>query len=522
MSIAADSSPERRDDRSDTPGVFDQTIALADAVLYEGYVLYPYRSSSGKNRVRWQFGVLAPRCWIEASGPTTETVAGSAESWWQQTECLLEAADSATLALRPRFLQTQQKTVQAREPDGGFRPVERLELPDRTEVGFDEAVPRQADITVTVADLLAGEQRFTVEAAGGEQIVPVPDENGNEIGRIIRRTVPLSATVAVSAVPAPAPFPLTRLRIRIENADPEAVAPTADREEALRHALLSTHCLVAVDDGSFLSLLDPPAWATPAAESCRNVRTFPVLAGRPETGNLVLSAPIILYDHAQVAPESPGDLHDAAEIDELLSLSTRALTEDEKREARGTDPRAAAIIDRVDEMPPEVLERLHGAIRSMGPRPGTGRDEPTSAGTPSSADAASADDSSGNTPAKDATESLPWWEPGADADIDPGTDTVLVDGVRVGRGCRVRLQPRRRGTDAHDMFLADRTAQVEKVLLDVDGSRQLAVTIEDDPSAELHQWYGRFHYYRPDEVRPLAAGDTIDDAEYSNGAGSGP
>jgi hypothetical protein len=473
MSTATHSTPEQRDDRPETPGTFDQAIALADAVLYEGYVLYPYRSSSGKNRVRWQFGVLAPRRWIEASGPATETVAGSAESWWQQTECLLEAADPATLKLRPRFLQTQQKTVQARASDGTFRPVARLESPDRTEVSFDEAVPHQADITVTLEDLLVGEQRFPLEAAGGEQIVPALDENGNEIGRIVRRTVPLSATVAVSAVHAQAPFPLVRLRIRIENADPEAVTATADREEALQHALLSTHCLVATDDGSFLSLLDPPAWATPAAESCRNVRTFPVLAGRPDTSNLVLSAPIILYDHAQVAPESPGDLHDAAEIDELLSLSTRALTDDEKREARGTDPRAAAIIDRVDDMPPEVLNRLHGAIRSMGPRrPGT-----DSAESPGTGEAARDNDPAPSTPAADATASLPWWEPGADDDVNPGTDTVIVDGVRVGRGCRVRLQPRRRGTDAHDMFLADRIAQVEKVLLDVDGSRQLAVTI---------------------------------------------
>lgn len=497
MSIAAAISPGEGADGRDVPSAFDEASALADSVLYEGYVLYPYRRSSDKNRVRWQFGVLAPQHWIEAHGTSTETVAGSAESWWQQTECLLEADDSATIQLRPRFLQTQQKSVQAREADQTFGPVGRLELADRTEVGFDEAVPRQADITTTVADLLATEQSFTVEAAGREQVTPVTDGNGDEVGRIVRRAVPLTAIVTVSAVRTQAPFPLVRLRIRIENADPEAAPADAERDEALRHALLSTHCLVAVDDGSFLSLLDPPAWATPAAEACRNVRTFPVLAGHPGTSRLVLSAPIILYDHAQVAPESPGDLHDAAEIDELLTLSTQALTEDEKREARGTDPRAAAIIDRVDEMPSEVLNRLHGAIRSIGPRSSNGEDKPATAGT-----ATSGGGSSRDTATSDAGP-VPWWEPGADDEIDPGTDTVLVDGVQVGRGCRVRLQPRRRGTDAHDMFLADRIAQVEKVLLDVDGSRQLAVTIEDDPSAELHQWYGRFHYFRPEEIHPL-------------------
>ena len=71
--------------------------SVADAVLYEGYLLYPYRTSSEKNRVRWQFGVLAPRDWIEARGPARETVAGSADTWRQRTECLLEARASARL-----------------------------------------------------------------------------------------------------------------------------------------------------------------------------------------------------------------------------------------------------------------------------------------------------------------------------------------------------------------------------------------------------------------------------------------
>ena len=81
----------------------------------------------------------------------------------------------------------------------------------------------------------------------------------------------------------------------------------------------------------------------------------------------MLSSPIILYDHPEVAPGSPGDLYDATEIDEILALRVLTLTEEEKSEARGTDPRAAAIIDRCDEMPPEVWDRLHGAVRTLGP-----------------------------------------------------------------------------------------------------------------------------------------------------------
>ncbi len=42
------------------PDRLQQARTVADAVLYEGYLLYPYRASSDKNRTRWQFGVLGP------------------------------------------------------------------------------------------------------------------------------------------------------------------------------------------------------------------------------------------------------------------------------------------------------------------------------------------------------------------------------------------------------------------------------------------------------------------------------
>ncbi len=79
----------------------------------------------------------------------------------------------------------------------------------------------------------------------------------------------------------------------------------------------------------------------------------------------MLSSPIVLYDHPEVAPESPGDLYDGTEIDEILALRVLTLTDEERSEARGTDPRAAAIIDRVDGFAPEIWDRLHGAVRSL-------------------------------------------------------------------------------------------------------------------------------------------------------------
>ena len=64
-------------------GSFEAARKVADAVLFEGYVLYPYRASSAKNQVRWQFGVVAPKDWSEAGGP---------EPWYQQTQVLLDRA----------------------------------------------------------------------------------------------------------------------------------------------------------------------------------------------------------------------------------------------------------------------------------------------------------------------------------------------------------------------------------------------------------------------------------------------
>ena len=200
-------------------------------------------------------------------------------------------------------------------------------------------------------------------------------------------------------------------------------------------------------------------------------------AGRSSAGaegdtDLLLGSPIILYDHPQVAAESAGALFDATEIDEILTLRVMTMTDDEKAEARATDPRAAALVDRCDAMSPADLQQLHGVFRDP------------------------------HGPAGYRRGRTPWWDPATDASVDPGTDTVLVGGVRVGKGSRVRLHPQRRA-DAQDLFLAGQVARVTGVLFDVDGDTHVAVVLEDDPAADLHDWYGRYSYFAPDEIEPL-------------------
>ncbi|HZB60721.1 MAG TPA: hypothetical protein VFA73_16170, partial [Actinomycetota bacterium] len=193
-------------------------------------------------------------------------------------------------------------------------------------------------------------------------------------------------------------------------------------------------------------------------------------------------------------------------IDEILTLRTMALTEAEKREARATDERAAAIIDRVDSMPPELLERLHGAVRYLegvegveAGDPGTPEPHPPVDGAPTGrvADGGAGGDRRSTDPGL-----VPWWDPGADRTVSPETDGVVVAGVTVAKGSRVCLRPGQRRADAQDMFLAGRLATVEAVFLDVDGNRHLAVTLDEDPAADLQRWHGRYLYFSPDEVEP--------------------
>ncbi|MFE3454729.1 hypothetical protein ACFXJ8_37990 [Nonomuraea sp. NPDC059194] len=436
----------------------DSARRVADAVLYEGYLLYPYRASAAKNQARWQFGVLVPPAYT-----------ATAEHPACQTECLLEASGDALLRIALRFLQVRTRTVERAE-GSGHRVVPALEVAGETYLTFDEAVERERDAEVPLAEVLAAERIYEVGHPAQRTVEPLPDSTG----RIVREDRRLDAVLRVRAEPVAGPYGLVRLRVRVENTTDWA-DPDASRDDALRCSLIGAHTLLAVEKGAFVSLLDPPEWAAAHARACVNLRTWPVLAGEEGRRDVMLSAPIILYDYPSIAHESPGDLFDATEIDELLSLRTLALTDAEKREARATDPRAAEIIDRVGDLTSEVLERLHGAVHTLRPAE---------------------------------RENLPWWDPGADRTVCPETDSVVVDGVRLARGSGVRLLPgrgtsRARRADAHDMFLAGRHATVEAVFLDVDGVRHLAVTLDDDPGADLQREQGRFLYFAPDEVEPL-------------------
>ena len=242
-----------------------------------------------------------------------------------------------------------------------------------------------------------------------------------------------------------------------------------------------------------------------------------MLIGDEDKSNVILSSPITLSDFPEVAPESDGDFYDATEVDEMLHLFVNSLSDEEKREARGTDPRAAAIMDRVDALPPEMMEKLHGAIRSLRPIPLHGEDKgatsrmsavpvpvPDGIGEMAPFSPFEGENDPWQTFSTDADGRTQNLSIGLDAETDgkykPFEDTTVVNGIEVGKGTKVRLQPTG-GSDAQDMFLIGLTATVEGVFNDIDGDIHLAVSIDDDPATtELPDWYGRYRYFRLNEV----------------------
>ncbi|MGD0603345.1 MAG: hypothetical protein ABSA53_07060 [Streptosporangiaceae bacterium] len=458
----------------------DAVRRIADAVLYEGYILYPYRASAQKNRSRWQWGVVM--------GPGY-AAAEESERDFTQAEVVLEHSGQPAVQLIVRFLQVQRRsTAEA----GAAAP------------SWDEAVEREIEFTVGPADLLGPGYVHDFAVDGGQEREPLPGQEreplpgqpgGAGSGYAIRRREPLAGIVSVRAFPLQGPWRAVRLQVRVENRTAADPVPRR-REEALPTALIAAHVIMTAGGGEFISMTDPPEWAKTAVAECENVGGWPVLADPDGGRDIVLSSPIILPDHPEVAPESPGELYDGLEIDEILTLRTLALSDDEKLQARATDPRAAALIDRVEAMAPGDIVKLHGTVRSPRPAPaGAGPEIRPGPAMVARTNAAGEPEWIGD-------PDVPWWDPGADASVSPDTDTVTIGGHQIGRGATVRLQPGKRRSDAQDMFLIGRIAEVQAVLLDVDDQPYLAVALVDDPGQDLRIAHGRFLYFTVDEVEP--------------------
>ncbi len=288
---------------------FEAVEKIANAVLYEGYMLYPYRPSSTKNRQRWNFGTLYPQTFAEAQQPP--------ETFWLRAECLVEAGPEARLSVRVRFLHLDP--AEAPQP-----------------ANWVEGIERDTEVECKVRDLL---DKPHVEAL----------LLGSLIGKM---------TLSAKAIDRD----LVKLSIELANVTP---VECTTREDALPHAFSSAHLLLGIEGGQFVSMLDPPEEFRSALNQCHNVGVYPVVVGHQGSRDKMLCSPIILYDYPQVAPESAGDFFDGTEMDEMLSLRVLTMTDEEKAEMKSADTRSRHLLERTETLPPEHMMKLHGAIRGL-------------------------------------------------------------------------------------------------------------------------------------------------------------
>lgn len=342
----------------------EQAKEIANAILYEGYLLYPYRHSAIKNRRRWTFGVVYPREYSEANGDI--------EPWSMRTDCLLEGSAHTSLDIHVRFLHLLRRTM---------LPSEAASPPAQTQPGtpesagwsiasrlanepWEEGMEREVSaLNLSLGDLLDHPVLVQIEFPG-DRIVENPADAS--AAAIVREQQPLAGAIIIAAAPLESEAShYFKLSVHIENRTPGTGALTSNT--VMPHSFVSTHTILQVRQGAFISLIDPPEELKTAAQQCQNVRTWPVLAGGEGEYDTMLSSPIILYDYPQIAPESPGALFDGTEIDEILTLRIMTLTDEEKQEMRQGDERAREILERTESLSPEQFMKLHGVIRSLRP-----------------------------------------------------------------------------------------------------------------------------------------------------------
>jgi hypothetical protein len=301
---------------------------VVHAVLYEGYILYPYRASSKKNqRERFTFGRVYPRTYSEAQN--------GREPCSMQTECLVRnESHDASLEIAVRFLQ----------------PLAR-ETGDQMWLEAIEREVKLASVSLNTAVRHAHEFNFPSARA-----VDGTTERRNEMicGRIELETQLIDQAVS-------------KITVRILNETQVPRDNIASQDEVIMRTFASTHAILHTTSGEFISLLDPDPQYEPAAKECQNIGCWPVLVGDAVTHDrdTMLSSPIILYDYPKIAAESAGDLFDSTEIDEILSLRVQTMTDAEKMEMRSVDEHARRILERTENLSADHFMKMHGTMRNV-------------------------------------------------------------------------------------------------------------------------------------------------------------
>jgi len=430
---------------------FDNAEKIAAAILYEGYILYPYRPTAIKNRQRWNFGTLYPHVYADAQNPR--------ETFYLQAECILIPDEDAAIDIRISFLQlvSQDRTLKSRGNQTGS--ITLAALTDPT-LAWEEAVEHTSEHPqLFLRELLDHPQQLTLHL-------------GAEGSAATQANLQALFTIRAEVVASGA----CKLHLKLENVTPLPSGTTANREEALPQSFVSAHMLVGIANGEFVSLLDPQDSYSDAVATCNNYGVFPVLVGTEPERTMMLCSPIILYDYPQIAPESEGDFFDGTEMYEMLTLRVLTLTDAEKEEMRNCDPRARKILERTESLTPEMMLKAHGVVHSLRQI----HDVPN--------------------------EPFGKWNPFAETKVPP--ESVTVFGVALRVGDRVRIWPQKTA-DIMDMALRGKVALIEAIEQDLEDQVQFAVVLDDDPGREfgMMRQPGHRFFYSPEEVEPVGAGE---------------
>ena len=343
----------------------DLVKKIADAVLYEGYMLYPYRASAVKNRQRFNWGVLTPPSYSEAQNGT--------ENWQTQTEVLVLSEETGELDLKLRFLHLGERAIFKFDEDSEeFRPVQSMKIGDQIFQRWQEAFEREVSISALLSEagslFVGGRNSKNFSFPANEATETLCDSEGKVIGKIVRQQKTIEGTIEFQTEELThrsnvRDHKLFKLTVRVSNTISFDNAAEKTRDEALVHSLVSAHTALFVRNGEFISLLEPPDEFGEAVANCKNIATYPILVGENGEKNCFLSAPIILYDYPEIAPESAGDLFDGGEIDEILTLRIMTMTDEEKREMQSVDERAKKMLERTENLSAEQLMKMHGVLR---------------------------------------------------------------------------------------------------------------------------------------------------------------
>jgi len=438
---------------------------VVEAVLYEGYILYPYRPTAKKNRQRFTFGRVYPHDYSVAQN--------GAEPFVMRTQCLLSGKEETRLEVSVRFLHvTSRQILSFREPQlelpislsaASVELVPELRVDDQRFLTWQEAVEREVNAGQQTIKQMAGSKcQVPFAFPAEEQLEPIKDRHGSIVGLIRRRREQLEGEILCETEQIEAG--LFKIAVEIVNRTPVPETELENQDAVLLRTLASTHTVLHADEGEFVSLMDPPDSRRELAAACKNQGTWPVLVGDESAADrtTMLSSPIILYDYPKIAAESPGELFDGTEIDEILTLRVMTMTDAEKEEMRQSDPRARRILERTESLPEDQLLKMHGVVRELR---------------------------------------------SFDEDIfgsDRRLEEAELNGIVLRPGDRVKIWPRSRA-DIMDIALAGKIAAIEAIEQDAEGRIHFALILDDDPGKDLGYMRqpGHRFFYTIDEVEPV-------------------